>query len=182
MNTNTEQPKNNVKHEIFGWLKVLILSAAIALFLNNFIIANARVPSPSMENTIMTGERLVGFRLSYVFSEPQRGDIVIFRFPDDEKKFYIKRIIGLPGDVVDIKEGQVYLNDSDTPLQEDYIKEAMVPEAEARYEVPEGAYFCLGDNRNGSKDSRRWNNPYVYRNKIIAKAIFSYFPKIKLLH
>ena len=175
--------KNNsdfdVVKEIFSWISIIVVAAIIALVLNLFIIANSRVPSASMENTIMTGDRVVGFRLTYLFQEPKRGDIIIFKFPDDESLYYVKRIIGEPGDVVDIKEGRVYLNNSETPLEEDYIKEAMIPESDMHFEVPEGAYFCLGDNRNNSADSRRWVHPYVYKEKIIAKVIFRYFKMIK---
>ncbi len=176
---NTPKEEFNLAREIFSWISIIVVAAVIALILNTFIIANSRVPSASMENTIMTGDRVIGSRLSYLFSEPKRDDIIIFKWPDDESIYFVKRIIGLPGDIVDIREGKVYLNGSDTPLEESYIKEAMIPEADAHYEVPQGAYFCLGDNRNNSADSRRWNNTYVYRKKIIAKVLFRYFPGLK---
>jgi signal peptidase I len=129
-----------------------------------------------MENTIMTGDHVIGSRLSYRFSDPERGDIVIFRFPDNEKIYYVKRIIGMPGDTVDIIDGKVYLNGSEEPLDEPYIREPMVPEAPMHFEVPEGCYFMLGDNRNYSMDARRWENTYVKREKIIAKVLFRYYP------
>ena len=120
MNNNSDF---DVVKEIFSWISIIVVAAVIALVLNLFIIANSRVPSASMENTIMTGDRVVGFRLTYLFQEPKRGDIIIFKFPDDESLYYVKRIIGEPGDIVDIKDGKVYLNNSETPLEEDYIKE-----------------------------------------------------------
>ena len=178
MNNNSDF---DVVKEIFSWISIIVVAAVIALVLNLFIIANSRVPSASMENTIMTGDRVVGFRLTYLFQEPKRGDIIIFKFPDDESLYYVKRIIGEPGDIVDIKDGKVYLNNSETPLEEDYIKEPMIPEADMHFEVPDGAYFCLGDNRNNSADCRRWVHPYVYKEKIIAKVIFRYFPGFKML-
>ena len=178
MNNNSDF---DVVKEIFSWISIIVVAAVIALVLNLFIIANSRVPSASMENTIMTGDRVVGFRLTYLFQEPKRGDIIIFKFPDDESLYYVKRIIGEPGDIVDIKDGKVYLNNSETPLEEDYIKEPMIPEADMHFEVPDGAYFCLGDNRNSSEDSRRWVHSYVYKEKIIAKVIFRYFPGFKIL-
>ncbi len=167
--------------EIWNWISILLIAAAIAFVLNTFIIANSRVPSGSMENTIMTGDRLIGFRLSYLFEEPERGDIIIFRWPDDESIYFVKRIIGMPGDTVRISGGKVYLNGSDTPLEEPYLKEEMFPEADVEYTVPEGAYFVMGDNRNNSADSRRWENTFVYRDKIVAKVLFQYFPKIRLI-
>ena len=177
---NADKSKNNLK-EILSWVYVIGMAAIIAFVLNTFIIANSKIPSESMENTIMTGDRVVGFRLSYLFSEPKRGDIIIFKFPDDEKFYYVKRIIGEPGDIIDIKDGKIYLNNSDTPLVEDYIKEEMVPEPDMHFEVPEDSYFCMGDNRNNSADSRRWQNKYVHKDKIIAKVIFRYFPGFKIL-
>jgi signal peptidase I len=184
MNTknNIEEKKSfNLKAEIKSWLSIIIIAALIAFFLNNFIIANSKVPSASMENTIMTGNRLIGFRLSYLFENPKRGDIIIFKFPDNEKKYYVKRIIGISGDIVDIKGGKVYLNNSTTPLDEPYIKEPMIVQNDMHFEVPEDAYFCLGDNRNSSIDARYWNNTYVYKNKIISKVIFRYFPSFGLV-
>ena len=165
------------KQEVWEWVKIILSAAAIAFVLNTFIIANSEVPSGSMEDTIMTGDRVIGSRLSYLFNEPQRGDIAIFHFPDNEKIYYVKRIIGLPGDTVDIVDGRVYLNGSREPLDEPYIREPMIPEDEMHYEVPEGCYFMMGDNRNYSLDARRWQNTYVKKEKIIAKVMFRYYPK-----
>ncbi|WP_432626369.1 signal peptidase I [Brotaphodocola sp.] len=171
------EKKTSWKREVWEWLKIIVSAAVIAWALNTFIIANSEVPSGSMENTIMTGDRVIGSRLSYKFEDPQRGDIVIFRFPDNEKIFYVKRIIGMPGDTVDIVDGKVYLNGSSEPLDEPYIREPMIPEAAMHFEVPEDSYFMMGDNRNYSLDARRWQNTYVKREKIIAKVLFRYFPK-----
>ena len=178
---NSRKKDFNLLSEILSWISVIVIAAIIALVLNNFIIANSRVPSASMENTIMTNDRIIGLRMAYLFSDPQRGDIVIFKFPDDEKVYYVKRIIGIPGDTVDIINGKVYLNNSKTPLDEPYIKEAMLPEAPMHFEVPDGGYFCLGDNRNSSKDARRWINTYGHKDKIISKVVLRYFPNIQLL-
>lgn len=164
------------KKELWEWVKIIVSAAAIAFVLNTFIIANSQVPSGSMENTIMTNDRVIGSRLSYRFGDPERGDIVIFRFPDNEKIYYVKRIIGLPGETVDIVGGHVYLNGSQTPLEEPYLREPMIPEAPMHFEVPEGCYFMMGDNRNWSSDARRWQNTYVKREKIIAKVLFRYYP------
>lgn len=172
-----EEEKPGWKAELVEWLKIIVTAAVIAFCLNTFVIANSRVPSGSMETTIMTGDRVIGSRLSYKFGDPERGDICIFRFPDNEKIYYVKRIIGMPGDTVDIVDGKVYLNGSSEPLEEPYIREPMIPEAPMHFEVPEDCYFMLGDNRNYSMDARRWNNTYVKREKMIAKVLFRYFPK-----
>ena len=170
--------KNSLKAEIISWLQILVTAACIAFVLNTFIIANSKVPTSSMENTIMTNDRVIGSRLSYLFADPKRGDIVIFHYPDDEKIYFVKRVIGLPGDTVDIYGGHVYLNGSEEPLQEDYIREPMLPEIPMHFEVPEACYFMLGDNRNYSKDARFWTNTYVKKEKIIAKVLFRYYPRI----
>ncbi len=177
---DSEKQKFNWKEELISWGQVFVIAALIAFVLNRFIIANSRVPSASMENTIMTHDRVIGSRLAYNSSDPKRGDIVIFFFPDDvtEKTYYVKRIIGLPGDIIDIKHGHVYLNNSDTPLEEPYIKEPMETPEDLHYEVPEGCYFMLGDNRNSSADSRYWHNTFVKKEKIVAKVLFRYFPSI----
>lgn len=172
----------SLKKELMSWLQIIVCAALIAFFMNSFIIANSRVPSASMETTIMTGDRVIGSRLSYrFFEDPARGDIVIFRWPDNEKILFVKRIIGLPGDTVTIRDGAVYLNGSETALEEPYIREPMIPEPEISFTVPENAYFCLGDNRNESMDARYWTNSYVYRDKILAKVLFRYWPGIKLI-
>lgn len=171
-----EEKQGGWKQEVWEWFKIIISAAAIAFFLNTFIIANSEVPSGSMENTIMTGDRVIGSRLSYKFGDPERGDIVIFRFPDNEEIYYVKRVIGLPGDTIDIADGHVYLNGSAEPMEEPYIREPMIPEEPMHFEVPEDSYFMMGDNRNYSSDARRWKNTYVKRDKLVAKVLFRYFP------
>ncbi len=171
---------NDKKEEILDWVKVVLAALAIAFILNNFIIVNAQVPTGSMENTVMTKDRVFAFRLAYVLEEPKRGDIVIFPFPDDESENYLKRIIGLPGDTIEITDGKVYINGSEEPLKEDYLKEKPTG-SYGPYQVPEGSYFMLGDNRNISLDSRFWKNPYVKRDKIMGKVILRYYPSVKLL-
>ena len=93
---------------------------------------------------------------------------------------FIKRIIGLPGEKVEIIDGKVYINDSKEPLEEDYIKEEMEGSF-GPYDVPEGCYFMMGDNRNDSLDSRFWNDKYVKKDAILGKAKLQYYPKIKLI-
>lgn len=181
-NHHTEEKGNGIGKELLSWIQIIVCAAFIAFCLNSFIIANSRVPSASMENTIMTGDRVIGSRLSYkLFEDPKRGDIVIFRWPDNEKILFVKRIVGLPGETVDIRDGAVYLNGSDTPLEEPYLREAMAPEPDMHFTVPDDAYFCLGDNRNESMDARYWKNTFVFRDKILAKVIFRYWPGFQMI-
>ena len=165
------------KKEIISWIQIIVAAVVIALVLNNFIIANSRVPTGSMENTIMSKSRVIGSRLSYINSDPERGDVVIFKFPDNRDIYYVKRVIGLPGETVEISGGRIYINGSPEPLDEPYLHEEMQWKDD-RFEVPEGCYLMMGDNRNYSRDARAWDDPYVPKKKIIAKVLFRYFPSI----
>lgn len=170
-----KKKKNSVFREVLEWCFSLGIALAITLFITLVLIVNARIPTPSMVPTINPGDRVIGLRMSYWFSTPQRGDIVIFHYPDNEEELYVKRVIGLPGDTVEIKNGLVYINGSTTPLDEPYLSEEPV-NSYGPYNVPEGHYFVMGDNRNRSWDSRFWQNTYVEQEKIIGKAVFRLFP------
>ena len=165
------------KKEIISWIQIIVAAVVIALFLNNVIIANSRVPTGSMANTIMSHSRVIGSRLAYINSEPERGDVVIFKFPDNREVYYVKRVIGLPGETVNVVDGKVYINDSQTPLDEPYLPEPMEG-SYGPYTVPEGCYFMMGDNRNNSLDARFWKNQFVPKKDIMAKVLFCYYPKI----
>ena len=172
--------KKSIGKELWEYIKMIIFVLIFVLVVNNFLIINAKIPSPSMENTIMTGDRIFGNRLAYVLGDPQRFDIVIFRCPDDESQLFIKRIIGLPGETVEIIDGKVYIDGSETPLDDSFTPETPTGNY-GPYTVPENCYFMLGDNRNNSKDSRFWQNTFVERDAILGKAVLKYFPGIKFL-
>lgn len=167
-----------ILNEILDWSKVIVTALAIAFIVNNTLIANAQVPTGSMETTVMAGSRIIINRLAYVSENPQRGDIIAFYFPDDGKTQYLKRIIGLPGEKIQGIDGKIYINDE--PLAESYIQEAINDDF-GPYVIPEGAYFVMGDNRNNSLDSRYWIDKFVEKDEIIGKAVFEYYPKLKWL-
>lgn len=174
--TNEEvKEENNVKKEILSWVKCIVVALVLAFFVSHFLIVNSRIPSGSMENTIMTGDKLIALRTSYWFGEPKRGEIVVFEYPDDPDELFIKRVIGEPGDKVEVINGKVYINDSEEPLEEPYLKEPMEGSYGPFY-VPEGCYFMMGDNRNNSLDSRFWTDKYVKESAILGKAAFRYLP------
>ncbi len=174
---NKEKKKGSVLRELLSWIVTFSVAILLALVLKNYVIINATVPTGSMEHTIEPGDDLFGLRLTYRFSEPERGDIIIFKFPDDESQKYVKRVIGLPGEKVTITEGKVYINDSEEPLEEDYLKEEWVQATGPfEFEVPKDGYLVMGDNRNDSYDARYWENTYVTKDKIIGKAYFIYYP------
>ena len=170
-----KKQKDTMLREVMSWVLAIVIGVAAAIFLTQVVIVNAKVPSASMEDTVMTGDRLIGSRLSYVTKDPERFDIIFFRYPDDESRVFIKRIIGLPGEKVEVKNGKVYINDSAEPLDDRFIREPMLG-SYGPYEVPEDSYFVMGDNRNDSLDSRFWNNKFVHKDKILGRAMFRYFP------
>ena len=172
--------KSRIKEEIKSWLETIIAALILAFCINNFIIVNATVPTGSMENIIMPNDKIVALRLSYYWASPERGDIAVFKFPDDETILYVKRVIGLPGDTVEIVNGLVYINDNQFPLEEDYIKDEPIGN-HGPFTVPEGHYFMLGDNRQYSIDSRYWNNKFVEEDKILGKVYFRYWPSVEML-
>lgn len=171
----------NFSKEILSWIETIAFALILAFAINNLVIVNATVPTGSMENTIMPKDRIIASRLSYKFSEPERGDIVVFKYPDDETVLYVKRVIGLPGETIQVKEGKVYINNSTYPLEENYLKETPFGDF-GPYTVPDGCYFMMGDNRNNSLDSRYWENTFVEKKKILGKVFIKYFPGVKLVN
>lgn len=174
-----KQP-SNIKAELISWIKTIVLALVLALCINTFVIVNATVPTGSMENTIMPQDRIVAFRLAYLFDDPDRGDIVVFRYPDDPTgdTLYVKRIIGLPGETVTISDGVVFIDG--VALPESYLKEEAFGDF-GPYTVPEGCYFMMGDNRNNSEDSRYWTNTFVEKEDLLGKVIFRYYPSLDLI-
>lgn len=174
----TDSGKNNEKKKkmnpILEWVLIIVVALAAALFINFVIIINSVVPSGSMETTIMTNSRMMGLRVTYWFSDPVQGDIVVFKYPDDPSQTFVKRVIGTPGDVVQIIGGVTYVNGE--VLDEPYLHETPAPRDFGPYKVPENSYFMMGDNRNNSHDSRFWKNTYVPRENVLGKALFVYWP------
>lgn len=182
VNGHEERQENEKKRarnkEIRSWILCIVITILITQIITRFVIINASIPSGSMENTIMTGDKLIAFRAAYMFKDPERGDIIIFEYPDNEEEWYIKRVIALPGETVEVRDGKVYINNSKTPLDEPYIREEPIDDF-GPYKVPENGYFVMGDNRNSSNDARDWDTHYVTREEILGKAYFRYYPSLK---
>lgn len=180
---NIEEKENGFKNGIadtFSLLKTVIFTFLLMLFLTNCVIANAVVPTGSMENTIEPGDRIIGMRF---LKNYERGDIVIFPDPDGSSHYLIKRIIGMPGDRLSLKRdgdtefASVCING--VKLEEPYLAERMYCDTafeDLSITIPEGSYFCMGDNRNHSLDARYWSNKLVSGEDMIAKAAFCYWP------
>ena len=171
--------REEVWKEVFSYVKVIFFSVTITWLVCSKIVTQAQVPTGSMENTVETGSRVIVNRVAYLLGDPQRGDIIAFRLPDDESQLYLKRIIGLPGEVIESHEGKVYVDGEE--LSEPYIRELCYLNF-GPYTVPEDSYFMMGDNRNNSWDSRYWMNKYVDRSAIVGKAVFEFYPEVKVLN
>jgi len=162
--------------KILEWVKPIIFAVVIAFIINSFIIVNAIIPTASMEPTILVNDRVIALRMSYLFSEPERGDIVIFD-SNFEDKLLVKRIIGLPGDYIEVIDSKVKINGE---FIDDFSDIEIIGDF-GPYDVPDESYFMLGDNRNRSKDSRYWDNPYIEKNLIKGKVWIKYFPSFEYL-
>ena len=171
----------NAGREIAGWVLTLVFAAVLALLINSFVFFFARVEGSSMLGTLKDGEVLFVWRAGYVFGQPQRGDIVICHYPetaeggylDQKNTCYVKRVIGLPGDTVSIRQGTVYINGE--ALKESYLEtERIDSQSMEAVVLEEGEYFLMGDNRSDSTDSRRMGA--VERGKILGKAVGVVYP------
>jgi signal peptidase I len=182
------------------WITELIVIVIIVLLIRAFVAQAYNIPSGSMKPTLLVGDFILVNKLVYRFSEPQRGDIVVFKYPIDPNIDFIKRIIALPGEEVEVRNNQVFINGKPLPLIEvgrgeengvrKIIYEEVLPEGKKHkvqfYEdipfskrdfgpvvVPPNHYFVMGDNRDNSEDSRYWG--FVPRENIVGKAFVIYF-------
>ena len=172
--TENQELKNIRKKSPVRETIEMIVMAMILYFLIDAVVARVVVQKISMIPTLVPGEVLLVNKLKYKFSEIDRGDIITFHYPLDPQLDYVKRAIGLPGDDVVVEDGQVMVNGQ--ALIEPYISAA--PEYEGVWEVPDGALFVLGDNRNPSADSHVWG--YVPVENVIGKAFAVYWPPNKI--
>ncbi len=159
------------------WLRDLIISLAISAFIIIFLYQPVKVEGTSMMPSLDDQERIFVNKFVYRLEPIQRGDIVVFRYPRDASKSYIKRVVALAGDRIRIESGQVYVNGR--PLAEEYVPRPYADQrSSAEITVPPNSYFVLGDHRSMSNDSRDFgpvNDKYIY-----GKAVFSYWPVDKL--
>ncbi len=182
------------------WITELIVIVIIVLLIRTFVAQAYNIPSGSMKPTLLVGDFILVNKLVYRFSEPQRGDIVVFKYPIDPNIDFIKRIVALPGEEVEVRNNQVFINGKPLPLIEvgrgeengvrKVIYEEILPEG-TKYKVqfyedfpfskrdfgpvvvPPNHYFVMGDNRDNSEDSRYWG--FVPRENIVGKAFVIYF-------
>ncbi|MCF6266150.1 MAG: signal peptidase I [Desulfuromusa sp.] len=190
------------------WSEALIVAVILALIIRTFLFQAFKIPSGSMLDTLLIGDHLLvnkfiyGTKIPFIdgrylkIRNPERGDVIVFEFPGDkdkpffEKRDFIKRVIGLPGDLIEVKAKQVYINGEPYTIPAERHKDQEIIPAVASprdfagpVKVPENSYFVMGDNRDYSFDSRFWG--YVNKTKIKGKAIIKYWSwnsKADLLH
>jgi len=162
-------------------LSIIVIAFILAMVLRTFVIEGRIIPSSSMEPTIQVQDRVMVNKFIYYFTDPQRGDIIVLAPPEilNTNQDYIKRVIGLPGETIEIKDGKVYVDGK--ALNEPYLAEPITYEF-GPVEIPENSLLVLGDNRNHSFDSHYWN-AWLTRDRVKGKAFLTYWPlnHIKLL-
>lgn len=177
----TSNIKNPILREIVEWIEVLVIAFLLAMVLKTFVVETTEVSGESMLKTLHDKEKLLVNRFIYKFTEPERGDIIVF-LPDNEERNYIKRIIALPGETIDIREGNVYIDD--VMLEETYIDQdthkILRNSKEFPYTLGEDEYFAMGDNRRNSLDSRSADVGVLTVEKIRGKAMCRIYPFNKM--
>lgn len=171
-----EEEKPNVMRELLGMLVYVGIVLAITFLIITFVGQRTHVSGESMENTLDDGDQLIVDKLTYRFHDPERFDIIVFPFRYKDNTYYIKRIIGLPGETVQIVDGEIYINGE--LLEEPYGREVMQDAGLAAEPITLGddEYFVLGDNRNYSSDSRDPSVALIHRKEIIGRAWLRIWP------
>ena len=186
--TDNPKPRHTRSRTLLEYAVTVVVAIVIALAVQAYVIKPYRVPTPSMANTVRAGDRVLIDRVLYGHRDVQRGDIVVFHGgPVVDRQVLLKRVVGLPGDLLSIEEGRML--DNGDPAEHDYVRrmgggpEPTQPgpggpdapwSLQAPYEVPEGSYFVMGDNRTDSFDSRFWGP--VPRETLIGRALAVYWP------
>lgn len=170
----TDSNRQRIWYFIQEWVFPVIIALIIVLLLNKFVFILVTVPTDSMEDTIIAGDRLYVNEL-FDINNAKRGDILVFKSDEDEleDKRLVKRLIGLPGETVEIKrDGSIFVDGK--KIEEPYALQSHGEEKV--FTVPLNSYFFLGDNRPISYDARYWNKPYIGEDKVIGKVEFRFFP------
>lgn len=163
----------SVKKEVISWIKLILSAFVIAFILKTYVFQIALVNQISMEPTLYEGQILVIAKINYLFDDPDRGDIVVLK-DELENKYLIKRAIGLPGEVIDIRNNKVYINGEE--LKPDFTEVQTQDNGFVKSRIPEDKYFVMGDNRLHSRDSRSDTVGFVSRGNIVGKAVFRIWP------
>ncbi|MFY9178094.1 MAG: signal peptidase I [Caldicoprobacterales bacterium] len=164
---------NDVKSDIKEWIQAILIAIVVSIIIRMFLFETTLVYGKSMESTLHDRDRVIINKLIYQFNLPKRGDIVVFKNPENTKENFVKRVIGLPGDTIEIVDEKVYVNDE--LLDEPYINEPTKGDF-PKVEVPPDTIFVMGDNRNSSQDSRNPKVGFVPIDNVIGKAQLRIWP------
>jgi len=168
-----------LKREIKEWGESIIIAFILAMIIRIFVVQAFKIPSGSMRPTFLEGDRILVSKFIYKFKEPLIGDIVVFRYPEDPKKDFVKRFIAKGNETIEIKDGDVYVNDkliTDPYVIKEifYYNRGDYGEIGQKVKVPPDSYYVLGDNSGSSRDSRYWG--FVPKKNLLGKAFFIYWP------
>ena len=164
---------SSLGEEAKDWIISIVVAVVLAFLIRQFIVELYIVDGPSMRPTLQSQERLVVNKFIYSLRTPEKGEILVFKYPRDQSRDFIKRVIATPGDTIEIKDGRVYVNDQ--MQSEDYILEKTRSEY-PKATVPDGTVFVMGDNRNNSEDSRFADVGFVPYSLIKGKAMLVFWP------
>ena len=170
------EKKKSAIRELLGWVVYLLIVVGVSFLIITFVGQRTKVQGSSMETTLSDGDNLIVDKISYRFRDPKRFEIIVFPYQYKENTYYIKRIIGLPGEKIQIKDGYVYINDE--LLEEEYGAEVMSQAGIAAepIELGDDEYFVLGDNRNHSADSRDPSVGVLTRKQLMGRAFLRIWP------
>ncbi len=169
--------KTNWKKVAKEWGQSLLYAGVVALFIRTFFFQAYRIPTGSMIPTLKIGDHLIVNKVVYKLREPIRGEIIVFVYPKNPKKTFVKRLIALPGENIKIEEGKIFINGkpiTSIPQIASRYYYSEGPYGEKEVTVPQNSFFVLGDNTTNSNDSRFWG--FVPRKNLIGKPVFIYFP------
>lgn len=166
-----------ILRELLGWVVYILIIVGLTYLIITYVGQRTRVSGSSMETTLSNGDNLIVDKISYRFQDPSRYDIIVFPYRYEENTYYIKRIIGLPGETVQVMDGYVYIN-GEQLTSDIYGMEPMESAGEAAQPITLGAdeYFVLGDNRNHSSDSRDPSVGVLHRSELIGRAWVRIYP------
>ena len=174
---------DKMRYFVKEWVEPVIIAVVLALIIRTFVVQAFKIPTGSMRPSLIEGDRILVNKFIYKFKEPARGDVIVFVSPEDKKKDFIKRLVGLSGEEIEISNGTVLINkkavDPDSVIRERYYYNRGDFGAEGRtVTVPDDAYYALGDNSISSRDSRYWG--FMPKKYLIGKAFLIYWPLTRI--
>ncbi len=171
--------RDQLMHEIKEWTSSILVALVLTLIIRTYVIQAFKIPSGSMRPTLMEGDKLFVNKYIYRFHKPKRGDIIVFKYPVDPKKDFIKRLVGFGGESTEIRDGKIYvdgqvLQDPNSFGKFYYYNHDPYGGPNDKIKIPEDSFYVLGDNSANSTDSRFWG--FVPKKNVLGKAIFRWWP------